>query len=78
MPCPQDRETTAVKRRWRLMLKQVPNARNKSFIETLDYIVDNFAPKLRRQVANGGNASAATTPGSGDDKDTRSHGSDSL
>ena len=36
------------KRRWNLMVKHVPENREKSFAQCLDYLVDTYAPKLRQ------------------------------
>ncbi len=41
------------KRRWRLMLKCVPDHRNMEFDAVLMYLVDKYAPKLRQLHANG-------------------------
>lgn len=39
------------KRRWYIMLKSVPDHVEKSFTESLSYLVDTYAPKLRKQLA---------------------------
>ena len=38
------------KRRWNLMVKHVPDCREKSFAQCLDYLVDTYAPKLRQAL----------------------------
>ena len=38
------------KRRWNLMVKHVPDCREKSFAQCLDYLVDTYAPKLRQAI----------------------------
>jgi hypothetical protein len=36
-------------RRWRLMLKCVPNYRGMELPELLDYLVDHYCPKLKHK-----------------------------
>lgn len=46
----KSRTAQQAKRRWSLMLKQVPDKNEKSFSEQLDYLVDTFAPGLRKKL----------------------------
>lgn len=36
------------KRRWNIMLKSVPDHVEKSFAECRDYLIDTYAPQLRK------------------------------
>lgn len=38
------------RRRWRLMLKRVPDSTDKEFLEQLDYLVDTYTPGLRAKL----------------------------
>lgn len=39
------------KRRWNIMIRSVPEHVEKSFAQCLDYLVDTYAPNLRKQLA---------------------------
>ena len=39
------------KRRWNIMMKNVPEHVEKSFAECLTYLVDTYAPQLRKPLA---------------------------
>ena len=41
------RTAQQAKRRWRLMVKRVPDSADIEFAEQLDYLVDNFTPDLK-------------------------------
>ncbi len=42
------RTAQQARRRWRLMLKCVPDRYERSFAEVVEYLVDTYVPELRR------------------------------
>ncbi len=45
----EGRTEAQARRRWSLMIKRVPNARNMGFSERLEFLVDHFMPSLKEE-----------------------------
>ena len=56
------RTAAQARRRWRLMVKMVPDARDRELPALLEYIVDKYAPAIRQQAEA---AAAAAVEGGG-------------